>query len=112
MAFFMSDASFAVAGDPERVPGGLVSANFFSVMGVQAAMGRVFTSEDQLSGHTSVVVISTISGNPLGSDPHVLGRDITIDSSHDMIVGVMPPGLNFQTARNCGYPESSTNFSS
>lgn len=97
MAFFMSGASiFGGAGDPERVPGALVSTNFFSVMGVHPAIGRGFTADDQLSGHTNVVVISdNLWRTRFGSDPNVLGRNITFGNDHDTIIGVMPPSFAF-----------------
>lgn len=112
MAFFMSGASIlAGAGDPERVPGALVSTNFFSVMRVQPAIGRGFTPEDQLSGHTNVAVISdNLWRTRFSSDPYILGRSIIIGNDHDMIIGIMPPGFEFPSGTQLWIPRVVTEF--
>jgi len=98
MAFFMSGKSIlSGAGDPERTSGALVSANFFSVLGVNPAMGRSFSPEEQTPGHASVSVISYhLWRTKLGGDPQVLGRNL-MSSGGDKhtIIGVMPPGFSF-----------------
>src|SRR5271170_6199803 len=58
MAFFTSGKSiFSTAGDPEFTRAALVSVNFFSVLGVNPAMGRSFAPEEQIPGHANVAVI-------------------------------------------------------
>lgn len=112
MAFFMSGASIlAGAGDPERVPGALISTNFFSVMRVQPVVGRGFNQEDQLSGHANVAVISdNLWRTRFSSDPHILGRSITIGNNHDMIIGVMPPGFEFPNGAQLWIPRVVNEF--
>jgi putative ABC transport system permease protein len=98
MAFFMSGKSIlSGAGDPERTPGALVSPNFFSVLGVNPAIGRSFSPEEETPGHANVSVISYhLWRTKLSGDPHVLGRNL-VSSGGDQhtIIGVMPPGFSF-----------------
>jgi len=98
MAFFMSGKSIlSGAGDPERTPGALVSTNFFSVLGVNPAIGRSFSPDEQTPGHANVSVISYhLWRTKLGGDPQVLGRNL-MSSGGDKhtIIGVMPPGFSF-----------------
>ena len=98
LAFFMSGKSiFSGAGDPERMPSALVSTNFFSVLGVNPAIGRSFSPDEQTPGHANVSVISYhLWRTKLGGDPQVLGRNL-MSSGGDQhtIIGVMPPGFSF-----------------
>jgi predicted permease len=98
MAFFMSGKSIlSGAGDPERTPVALVSTNFFSVLGVNPALGRSFSPDEQTPGHANVSVISYhLWRTRFGGDPRVLGRNL-MPSGGDQhtIIGVMPPGFSF-----------------
>jgi len=81
---------------PEQVPGALVSANFFSVLGVNPLLGRSFVTDDALMGHTGVAVISYgFWQGRFGGDAHVLGKRIKFGSDEDAIIGVLPPGFTF-----------------
>jgi putative ABC transport system permease protein len=98
MAFFMSGKSIlSGAGDPERTPGALVSTNFFSVLGVNPAIGRSFSPDEQTPGHANVSIISYhLWRTRFGGDPQVLGPNL-MSSGGDKrtIIGVMPPGFSF-----------------
>ena len=82
---------------PERVPGALVSTNFFSILGVQPLLGRAFSTDDSFRGKTNVVIISyAIWKSRFASDPHVIGRHLGFgDDAGDTIIGVMPSGFDF-----------------
>jgi len=98
MAFFMSGKSIlSGAGDPERTPGALVSTNYFSVLGVNPAIGRSFANEEQTPGHANVSIISYhLWRTRFGGDPQVLGRNLTSAAGDKhTIIGVMPPGFSF-----------------
>ena len=98
MGFFMSGKSIlSGAGDPERTPGALVSTNFFSVLGVNPAIGRSFSPDEQRPGHSNVSVISYhLWRTTLGGDPQVLGRNLNSSGGEKhTIIGVMPPGFSF-----------------
>ncbi|MFZ0463473.1 MAG: ABC transporter permease [Candidatus Acidiferrales bacterium] len=85
------------ANGPERVPGALVSTNFFSVLGVNPILGRAFSADDSLRGKTSVVVISyALWKSRFAGDPHALGRRLGFgDNQGDTVIGVMPRGFAF-----------------
>ena len=70
------------------------TADFFPILGVQAAHGRVFKPEEFESGADNVVVLSDrFWARRFGSDPGVVGRRIQLDGKTVEIVGVMPPGF-------------------
>jgi putative ABC transport system permease protein len=85
------------ANGPERIPGALVSTNFFSVLGVNPVLGRAFAADDSLRGKTSVVVISyALWKSRFAGDPHALGRRLGFgDNQGDTVIGVMPRGFAF-----------------
>ncbi|MCI0485759.1 MAG: ABC transporter permease [Blastocatellia bacterium] len=72
-----------------------VSGNFFSALGVSAAVGRTLTTEDDRADHPQPVVV--ISHNfwqrRFGADPAVVGKTITYDDAPATIVGVAPRGF-------------------
>jgi predicted permease len=85
-------------GEPERVGGARVSANFFAFLGLPVARGREFSAGDDQPGSERVVVIS----DPLwkrryGSDPGVIGKQIVINGEDHIVVGVAPPSLLMPT---------------
>src|SRR5580704_14901299 len=114
MAFFMSGKSIlSTAGDPEFTPSALVSVNFFSVLGVNPAMGRSFTPDEQIPGHANVAVISNhLWRTKFEADPQVLRRAIGHgdDSRGDTIIGVMPAGFSFPEAADVWKPREVGEF--
>lgn len=89
-------ANLTGAGEPERVLGAMVTANFFDVLGVPPALGRTFlTGEDQLGKHTIVVLSHELWERRFGLDPRVLGKIIVADGEGLVVVGVMPRGFSF-----------------
>jgi putative ABC transport system permease protein len=79
---------------PERVEMLLVSWNYFAVLGIAPAHGRVFGREDDTPGVANIAVVSDgYWRRRLGADPAAVGRSIVIDGDRVLIVGVMPPGF-------------------
>src|SRR6187549_3639601 len=88
------EASITGDGDPERLGGAYVSANFFSFLGVPLERGRAFTSDEEQPGKDQVVVISdALWRQRYGADPAVVGRSIVINGTNHLVVGVAPPSL-------------------
>ena len=78
----------------ESARGRLVSGNYFSVLGVQARLGRTFTAEDDRVGQSPVVVIShEYWKRRFGQEPGIIGRTITISRNPFTVIGVMPEGF-------------------
>jgi predicted permease len=89
-------ASVSIDGQTERVDAEMVSGNFFSMLGVQPALGRVFNSrdDDQIYGGHPVVVLSYDYWiNRFARDPGVLGKKILVNNHPMEIVGVSAAGF-------------------
>ena len=79
-------------GEPELIGGGRVSASFFQVFGVQPALGRTFSEDEDVAGADNVVVLSHRAWvNRFGADRGVVGRPLQVDGTARTIIGVMPP---------------------
>jgi predicted permease len=80
---------------PERVFGQLVSADYFSVLGVQPQRGRVLSTELDKPGDAPVVVISDrFWRNRLNSAPNALGQTLRLNGQLATIVGITPKDFN------------------
>jgi predicted permease len=79
----------------ETARGRIVSGNFFSVLGVPAALGRTFTAEeDRAPGADPYAVIShDYWKKRFAQDPGVLGKPITLNGYPFTVIGVTPPGF-------------------
>ncbi len=94
------DFNLTGAGEPERLYGARVSANFFSMLGVQPQRGRMFVPEEDEPGRDRVVVISHgLWARRFGADPGVLNRTLSLDGQSYTIVGIMPAGFLFPTGK-------------
>jgi len=79
-------------GDPQRLQTGVVSDNFFQVLGVQPTMGRLFQPGEEEVGAPPVVLLSyNYWKNALGGDTKVIGAKFTMNDRVHTIVGVLPP---------------------
>jgi len=98
VAVLGGDRGFAWSGmgEPERILGVDVSANFFSIFGVAPLRGRGFHPGEDGPGAPGVVVIGEqFWRNHLDSDPNVLNRTLMLDGKQYTIVGVMPANFRF-----------------
>jgi len=89
-------ASVSVDNQTERVDAEMVSGNYFSMLGVKPALGRVFNSreDDQAyQGHPVVVLSYTYWANRFGRDPNVVGKTIRVNDYPMTIVGVSAQGF-------------------
>jgi putative ABC transport system permease protein len=83
-------------GEPAEIRGEQVSADFFSVLGLQAALGRTFTPEEDPPGAPRVVVLSDhLWKQRYGGDRALIGREISINQGRYTVIGVMPPSFYF-----------------
>src|SRR5262249_12178506 len=78
----------------ERLSSLAATADFFPLLGVPPAQGRVFKPEEFEPGADNVIILSyRFWTRRFGSDPNVVGRKIQLDGKTVEIVGVMPPGF-------------------
>jgi putative ABC transport system permease protein len=86
-------------GEPERLQGCPVSANLFSILGVQPSRGRAFLPEEEQPGRNQVVLIASgLWQRRFGADEKVIGRSVTLNGQNYTVIGVLPPG--FQLAKD------------
>ena len=86
-------AAVATAGDPVRLSGEMVSADYFNVFGVKARIGRTFAPGEDQPGAAPVVVLSYATWQTqFAGDPDVLKREIALDGERHRIIGVLPKG--------------------
>ena len=86
------------AGDPERIDGQRVSANLFSLLGINPQLGRAFLPEEDRPGANHVVIMSHgLWQRQFGADPAIIGKPINLNGESFTVVGVMPRGFQFPT---------------
>jgi putative ABC transport system permease protein len=80
----------------ESVRGVRVSPTFFSMLGVQTALGRVFRSDEEQPGHDQVVILSDrLWKRRFGADPTIVGRKLLIDGRPFLVIGILPSDFQF-----------------
>ena len=78
-------------GDPDRVDTGVVSANFFDVLGIQPILGRSFVAADESHGAEAVLILSHwYWQSRFGGDPHIVGRVFQMNDRPHTVIGVLP----------------------
>src|SRR5262245_1157944 len=83
-------------GEPEQIRAHLVTGNYFQTLGVAPLFGRgLVAADDQVSRPAVVVLAHGFWQRRFGGDVSLVGRQITLDGASCMVVGVMPPGIEF-----------------
>src|SRR6266446_4145678 len=86
-----------VEGDVQPVLGCRVSANFFDVLAITPAAGRLFSAAEEQPGADQVAILSYgIWQRRFGGDPQLLGKTISLNSRVYTIVGIMPKEFDYQ----------------
>jgi putative ABC transport system permease protein len=89
-------ANLTGGATPERVQGYKVTANTFTLLGVDAALGRALVVADGAPEAPAVVVLSDgLWRRRFGADPSVVGTTVTLDGDPHTVVGVMPRRFEF-----------------
>lgn len=96
--------SLSGSGEPERISGASVSANFFRLMGTEPKLGRAFQDDEERPGATKVVVISyALWQRRFGGADDAVGKPMTLDGESYTVIGVAPEGFQFPRARELPY---------
>lgn len=83
--------TIGAAAGPHHALAAFVSPGFFKLIGSRPELGRTFAPEEERPSGASVVVLShELWASSFGSDPHVIGRTVTLDSGNAVVIGVMP----------------------
>jgi predicted permease len=97
------DLNLTSHGEAWRLTGSSVSANLFTVLGVEAELGRVFRSGDDQPGQHNLVVLShALWQDRFGGEPGVIGQTITLGGVDRQVVGV--------ASSRFAFPDASTRF--
>src|SRR5262245_3550112 len=100
-AYSGASVTFTGGAAPEQIEGVVASSDLFAVLNARAEAGRVFTSADEQQGHKNIVVISHgLWQRSFGSDPKIVGRQVTLDAKGYTVIGVMPSGFRFRLELN------------
>src|SRR5215469_16390736 len=94
-ASFDNEVTLTGAGDPKLVIGYDFTPNYFNILHVAPAMGRVFSEEEAQSSANVTVLSDKLWRTTFHSDPHILGKAITLDAKSFTVIGVMPPEFNW-----------------
>jgi len=82
-------------GEPERLIGAVVTADYFQVFKVNPILGRVFTRDEDKPGGPSVIVISySLWQRRYGGDRNIIGREVDLGGK-TTVIGVLPAGFEF-----------------
>lgn len=89
--------SLAEPGQPAEVLNGVVAgANLFTTLGLEPALGRAFTAEEQQAGRDTVAVLSdAFWRRKFGADPGIIGRSLRIGGELVTVIGVMPARADY-----------------
>src|SRR5438046_1914637 len=94
MSFNLALIGIGQKGDTRRAFAGIVSSNYFSVLGVPVARGRAFVPEEEMPGHnTPVAIVSYSYWQKHDLDPSTLGSQVFINGRAFTIVGIAPKGF-------------------
>ncbi|HVC18791.1 MAG TPA: ABC transporter permease [Vicinamibacterales bacterium] len=97
-AFRQDDFTLTEMGEPERLKVEMVSANFFSLLGIKPVIGRLFRSDEDVVGAQPVVLISGgLWARQFASSPDVLGRTLVLDGTGYTVAGVIPGDFQYQS---------------
>lgn len=94
LAWSAAQMNLANGGEPHFAQALYVSGNFFTELGVRAAVGRTFTAKDDGAACTVAAVVSyPFWQREMGGTPGVLGKTVSLDGHALPIIGVTPPSF-------------------
>jgi putative ABC transport system permease protein len=104
-AYAWADVNLTGAGEPVKLQGFRVSANFFDVLRTTPQLGRGFLAGEDEPGRENEVILSNgLWRRQFASDPNILGRIIRIDGVPKQIVGVMNDSVRFPESAELWIP--------
>lgn len=105
-AIWATTAALTGATDPEQLRIGLVTTDFFALLGADAALGRTFDATDDVAGPpTGVLLSAALWQRRFGSDPGIVGTRIEVNGQPTTVVGVMPIGFRLMMPPDAAVPD-------
>ncbi len=100
-------------GDPHRVTTGVVSSNFFDVLGVKPLLGRSFVEADEAPGAPAVLLFSyEYWKESFGGDTKIVGRKFRMNDRVHTVIGVLPPFPQYPNNNDVYMPTSACPYRS
>jgi putative ABC transport system permease protein len=87
--------SLTGSGAPESLTAVTMSSSLFRALGVEAALGRTFTDEEESKRERVVVLTHQLWQRRFGGDPSIVGKGVTLSDAGYTVIGVMPPTFRF-----------------
>lgn len=98
-------------GEPDRVDTGVVSHNFFDVLGVKPILGRTFVSSDEGPSADAVLVLShSYWQSRFAADPNIVGQVLQMNDRAHTVIGVLPPVPLYPSESDVYMPTSACPF--
>jgi predicted permease len=105
-AIWANTAALTGDGDPEQLRVGLVSTNFFDVLGVQPALGRTFGEADETPrGPASILLSWPVFQRRYGGDQTIVGRRVLVNGQSMTVIGVMPQSFRLLLPPDAAVPD-------
>jgi putative ABC transport system permease protein len=95
---YQTNPSLSGGRVPIRLDAWRATPDFFQVLGIQPALGRVFLPDEEQTGQDRVAILThRLWQQEFGSDPGILGRTVRLDGVEHQVVGVMPRTFRMPT---------------
>jgi putative ABC transport system permease protein len=108
-AFQATSFNLTGASDPLRLRGAAVTADVLPLLGVKTAAGRGFLPEEGRPDNNQVTMLSyDLWQRSFGSDPHIVGQRLTLNSKSYTVIGVLPAKFQFLSWAELWVPLSFT----
>jgi predicted permease len=105
-AIWATTAALTGDDEPEQLRIGLVSTDFFPLLGAHAAIGRTFVPSDEVSGPPAAILLSaSVWHRRYGGDPAIAGRRILVNGRPTTVVGVMPADFRLLMPPDAAVPD-------
>jgi predicted permease len=92
-AFGFNAVNFTKGAESQPITAQIVTANYFSLLGAQPALGRGFLPEEEAQELPVAVISDGFWSRELGNDPNIIGKTISLNRTAFTVVGVAPRGF-------------------
>jgi putative ABC transport system permease protein len=105
-SYVLSPATMTGRGAPERLNAAIVSANWFSLLGVAPGVGQVFNpSDDRPEAGRAIILSDAIWRTRFAADQSLVGQTLVLDGEAFTIIGIAPPGFTYPGTPDLWVPE-------
>jgi predicted permease len=105
-AIWSNTTALTGEGDPEQLRIGLVTADFFQVLGAEPALGRTFRPADAAPGaHPTILLAWSVFQRRYAADPSLVGRDILVNDRPATVIGVRPRAFRLLLPPDSAVPD-------